>query len=381
MDNTPREDDQQLAACLRLAAVKLNNSCKQRLLEQYKNPQIIFETPLDEIKALLLINSQPLRKAFNEINEAQIEQQLALLKHHKISTLLHHSDAYPQQLKQIADAPAILFTRGDVQLLSGPQLAMVGSRNASPSGLKTARDFAADFAATGLTVTSGLAAGIDTATHEGALNQIGRTIAVVATGLDEVYPRSNLSLARSIVKKGCMISEFPPMTPARRAHFPQRNRLISGLSLGVLVVEADTRSGSLITARLAGEQGREIFAIPGSIHSPTSRGCHQLIRQGAKLVETTADVLLEIRTGLEIELNLSTAKAHTNEIPAMADENNLDPESINVLNQVDFAPTPLEDIAAHSNLAIELVLSKLLQLELAGKISPLPGGQYQKIQN
>jgi len=381
MDNTPREDDQQLAACLRLAAVKLNNNCKQRLLEQYKNPQIIFETPLDEIKALLLINSQPLRKAFNEINEAQIEQQLALLKHHKISTLLHHSDAYPQQLKQIADAPAILFTRGDVQLLSGPQLAMVGSRNASPSGLKTARDFAADFAATGLTVTSGLAAGIDTATHEGALNQIGRTIAVVATGLDEVYPRSNLSLARSIVKKGCMISEFPPMTPARRAHFPQRNRLISGLSLGVLVVEADTRSGSLITARLAGEQGREIFAIPGSIHSPTSRGCHQLIRQGAKLVETTADVLLEIRTGLEIELNLSTAKAHTNEIPAMADENNLDPESINVLNQVDFAPTPLEDIAAHSNLAIELVLSKLLQLELAGKISPLPGGQYQKIQN
>jgi len=377
MENTFKDDDQQLAACLRLAAINLNNTSKQRLLEQYKQPQTIFDTPLDELRALLLVNSQPLRKAFGDIDEERIEQQLALLRHHKINVVLHHSPDYPPLLKQIADAPAMLFTRGDAQLLCGPQLAMVGSRNASPSGLKTARDFAADFAAAGLTVTSGLAAGIDTATHEGALNEIGRTIAVVATGLDEVYPRSNLRLAQSVVKKGCMISEFPPMTPARRAHFPQRNRLISGLSLGVLVVEADTRSGSLITARLAGEQGREIFAIPGSIHSPTSRGCHQLIRQGAKLVETTADVLLEIKTGLEIELNSPPQKALSTE----ADEKNLDPEAINVLNQLDFAPTSLEDIAAHSNLTIELVLSKLLQLELAGKISPLPGGQYQKIQN
>lgn len=376
MESIFKEDNQQFAACLRLAAIKLSNHCKQRLLEHFVYPQAIFDASIDELKALLLINSHALRKAINEADEALIEQQLKLLTNHKINILLHHSPDYPPLLKQLEDAPPVLFTRGDVNLLCGPQLAMVGSRNASPGGLKTARAFAVEFAASGLTITSGLAAGIDTQAHKGALNEIGHTIAVVATGLDEVYPRSNLPLARAIVKNGCMVSEFPPMTPARRAHFPQRNRLISGLSLGVLVVEADTRSGSLITARLAGEQGREIFAIPGSIHSPTSRGCHQLIRQGAKLVETTADVLLEIKTGLEIEL-----RAAHNRLPSDAEEKkNLDPETIKVLNQVDFAPTRLEDIAIHSNLPIELVLSKLLRLELAGKVAPLPGGQYQRIQ-
>lgn len=376
MQKSPKEDDTHIAACLRLAAIKgLNNINKQRLLEHFISPQVIFETSVDELKSLLLINGAPLRRAFNDIDEGRIEQQLALIKHHDINILLHNAPGYPALLKQIDDAPPILFTRGNTSLLCGPQLAMVGSRNASPGGLKTARAFAADFSSAGLSITSGLATGIDTAAHNGALEEIGRTIAVVATGLDEVYPRSNLQLARSIVKKGCMISEFPPKTPARRAHFPQRNRLISGLSLGVLIVEADTRSGSLITARMAGEQGREIFAIPGSIHSPTSRGCHQLIRQGAKLVETTADVLLEIKTGLEIELNA----AQNNPTDTPPEEKNLDPEAIKVLNQVDFAPTRLEDIAIHSNLSVELVLSKLLQLELAGKISPLPGGQYQRI--
>jgi DNA processing protein len=377
MESILKEDDQQFAACLRLAAMKLSNRCKQRLLEHFVTPQAIFDASIDELKALLPVNNSTLRKAVNETDEALIEQQLTLLTKHKINILLHHSPDYPPLLKQIEDAPPILFTRGDVNLLCDPQLAMVGSRNASPSGLKTARAFAAEFAASGLTVTSGLAAGIDTEAHKGALDEIGRTLAVVATGLDEVYPRSNLPLARAIVKKGCMVSEFPPMTPARRAHFPQRNRIISGLSLGVLVVEADTRSGSLITARLAGEQGREIFAIPGSIHSPTSRGCHQLIRQGAKLVETTADVLLEIKTGLEIELHAARNRLSS----GVEKKKKLDPESIKVLNQVDFAPTRLGDIAIHSNLPIELVLSELLQLELAGEVAPLPGGQYQRIQS
>ena len=375
MERTLKEDDQLLAASLRLAAGKLNNTCKQRLLAYFASPQAIFEASADDLKAILLISSKALHEAFDEVDENQLEQQLALLRHHDINIVLHGSADYPPLLKQIDDAPPVLFTRGDVKLLSGPQLAMVGSRNASPGGLKTARDFATSFAASGLTVTSGLATGIDTATHQGAIDEIGRTIAVVATGLDEVYPRDNLQLAKSIVRNGCMISEFPPMTPARRAHFPQRNRIISGLSLGVLVVEADTRSGSLITARLAGEQGREIFAIPGSIHSPTSRGCHQLIRQGAKLVETTADVLLEIKTGLEIELQSTRSN-----LPTVTEtEKILDPEAIKVLNQVDFAPTRLEDIATHSNLSIEIVLSMLLQLELAGKLAPLPGGRYQKI--
>ena len=371
-------DDKQLTACLRLSAMYgLDASHKHRLLEHYQQAEAIFKAPLDELKALLLIQGAALRRAFEAPDEAILEQQLALLKSHQIEIVAHNHANYPPLLKQIPDAPAILYVRGDNKLLSGPQLAMVGSRHASPSGLKTAQSFATDFSRSGLTITSGLAMGIDASAHLGALNEIGATIAVVATGLDQVYPRRNLELARSIVSKGTMISEFPPLTPARRENFPRRNRLISGLSLGVLVVEADTRSGSLITARMAGEQGRETFAIPGSIHLPTSRGCHQLIRQGAKLVETTADVLLELKPYLETELKLRPAPSNTN----TDDKPELDETSQIVLNLIDFAPTALEAISTDSNLPIELVSSILLQLELSGLISPLPGGQYQRIQS
>lgn len=371
-------DDSELTACLHLSALSgLPASYKHRLLEHYRQADAIFEAPLDELKALLLISGGELNKTFASPDDTLLEQQLALLKSHQIKLVPHNHVDYPPLLKQIPDAPAILYTRGDVKLLSGPQLAMVGSRHASPGGLKTAQAFAADFASSGLTITSGLALGVDTAAHQGALNEIGRTIAVVATGLDQVYPRRNLELARSIVSKGTMISEFPPLTPARRANFPQRNRLISGLSLGVLVVEADTRSGSLITARMAGEQGRETFAIPGSIHLPTSRGCHQLIRQGAKLVETTADVLLELKPYLENQLKLQPIPSNT----TTQKQPKLDMASQQVLNLIDFAPTALETISTDSNLPIELVSSILLQLELSGLISPLPGGQYQRIQS
>lgn len=367
-----------MRACLRLSVISgLPASHKHRLLEHYQQADAIFDAPLDELKALLLMPGDQLRTAFDSSNEALLDQQLALLISHQIGLIPHNHADYPPLLKQIPDAPAILYVRGDTGLLSGPQLAMVGSRHASPSGIKTAQAFATDFSRSGLSITSGLAMGIDTAAHQGALNEIGATIAVVATGLDQVYPRRNLELARSIVSKGTMVSEFPPLTPARRANFPRRNRLISGLSLGVLVVEADTRSGSLITARMAGEQGRETFAIPGSIHLPTSRGCHQLIRQGAKLVETTQDVLLELRPYLETELKLRPAPSNikTGKTPK------LDKTAQCILKLVDFAPTPLETISTDSNLPVELVSSILLQLELSGLISPLPGGQYQRIQS
>ncbi len=369
-------DDSELTACLRLSAITgLTAIEKQRLLEHYLQPSAIFSATLDEIKALVLIPGTQLRAAFSSADEARLEQQLALLKSHHIYPLTHNHPDYPPLLRQIPDAPSVLYTRGNIELLSGPQLAMVGSRHASPGGIKTAQAFASDFSCAGLTITSGLAAGIDTAAHRGAINELGGTIAVVATGLDEVYPKSNLELARAIVSRGVMVSEFPPLTPARRANFPQRNRLISGLSLGVLVVEADTRSGSLITARMAGEQGRETFAIPGSIHLPTSRGCHQLIRQGAKLVETTADVLLELKPYLESELKLKHDTARNQK----QSNTKLDQNTKTVLNLVDFAPTLLQDISTDSNLPIELVLSILLQLELAGQVAPLPGGQYQRI--
>lgn len=375
MDSTNKDKSFQ-SNCLKLCVLKgLNNGHKIKLLKHYADISGIFTAPIAQIKEVLELSGNKVNQAFDHIDGTILKQQLVLLEKHRIETLLYTAPAYPERLRQIADAPVVIFTRGNIDLLSGPHIAMVGSRNASPSGLKTAEAFAADFSKSGLTITSGLAAGIDTAAHRGAMNEIGCTIAVVATGLDEVYPKSNLALAKEVVSKGLMISEFPPLTPARRQNFPRRNRLISGLSLGTLVVEADTRSGSLITARLAGEQGREIFAIPGSIHSPTSRGCHQLIRQGAKLVETTSDVIAELKPVLEFELSSNKAKSDS-----LSSFNNVDEEALSVLKLIDFAPTAIEDITTHSNLSIDLVSSILLKLELDGHIAPLAGGQYQRIQ-
>lgn len=374
MKHTPKEGD---SYALKLACLNgINNQHKHQLLEHYSQAKEIFNAPLSDIKALLKLSHSKLEQAFHKFDESLFEMQCSLLNKHAISVIPYNSSEYPAQLKQIPDAPAILFARGDIDLLSAPQLAIVGSRNASPSGNKTAKAFASDFSQSGLSITSGLALGIDTAAHLGAIDNIGKTIAVVATGLDEVYPKRNLSLAKAIVSKGLMVSEFPPLSPARRDHFPRRNRIISGLSLGVLVVEADTRSGSLITARLAGEQGREIFAIPGSIHLPTSRGCHQLIRQGAKLVETTADVLLELKAYIKHELYLSKPKSSTNKTESSISH---DDETMKVLKVVDFAPTSVDEIVTHSNLPVDLVSSILLQLELNNEIAPLAGNQYQRI--
>lgn len=211
--------------------------------------------------------------------------------------------AYPPQLLELRRAPAVLFVRGDAAVLRHPQLAMVGSRNPTAGGRSTAREFAQYFARAGLAITSGLALGIDAACHEGALAADGLTVAVCAHGLDQLYPRENAGLGEKIVLQGgALVSEFAPGVPPLKAHFPQRNRIIAGLALGTLVVEAARESGSLITARHAGEAGRDVFAIPGSIHNPLARGCHRLIRQGAKLVETAADVLSELPFSLQKQL-------------------------------------------------------------------------------
>jgi len=205
-----------------------------------------------------------------------------------------HDPAYPALLKEIADPPPLLFVRGDPAVLSRPQLGIVGSRNPTPGGRSLAEDFARSLSRCGLVVTSGMALGIDAAGHRGALRGGGTTLAVAGTGPDRIYPARHRDLARAIVEQGAIISEFAPGTPALPSNFPRRNRIISGLSLGVLVVEAACRSGSLITARLAAEQGREVFALPGSIHNPLARGCHHLIRQGAKLVEDIEDIVEEL---------------------------------------------------------------------------------------
>jgi DNA processing protein len=274
---------------------------------------------------------------------------------------------YPQDLLSLGDAPPALFFVGRRALLNRPALAIVGSRNATPAGIDNARAFAHTLAGAGLTIVSGLAVGIDAAAHEGALKGEGSTIAVVGTGLDRVYPARNRALAHAIAAGGALLSEFPPGTPARKENFPRRNRLISGLARGVLVVEATLSSGSLITARLAGDQGREVFAIPGSIHSPFSKGCHKLIREGAKLVEKAQDVLDELR----IDRIVPT-------VPTASDVGELQPEAARVLAALGHDPADVDVLIARTGLAADAVGVALVTLQLGGVVAALPGGRWQR---
>lgn len=277
---------------------------------------------------------------------------------------------YPARLRHIADPPPVLFVEGDVQILPTAQLAMVGSRRATPCGVQTAHYFSAELASRGLAITSGLALGVDAASHRGAMAGGGRTLAVAANGLDIVYPRSHWRLARQVAENGALLSEFSPGTPPLAGHFPRRNRLISGLSLGVVVVEAAQRSGSLITARLAGEQGREVFAIPGPIESPLSRGCHQLIRQGAKLVEQVSDILEELPDDLVL---LPARRVPQSTSKALPD---LDAAHKKVLKSLAYRATSVDSVVERSGLTANTVCSILLALELRGLVVPVPGGAY-----
>ena len=305
-------------------------------------------------------------------NERAIEADVAWLTASGTQIILCTDANYPPLLRQISGAPATLYVQGSVAALSTAQLAMVGSRSPTPAGSATAREFAAWFARTGLTVTSGLAAGIDAASHEGALAGGGLTVAVCGAGLDRIYPAGHIALAQRIARSGALVSEFPPRTAPLPAHFPRRNRIISGLSLGTLVVEAARHSGSLITARLAGESGREVFAIPGSIHSPLSRGCHQLIRDGATLVEQASDVLSQLRIPFSNE-QLTT--------PSTAPETprGLDKEYEMLLDALGFEPATIDVLVARTHLPGESVASMLLILELEGRVAALPGGRYGRL--
>jgi DNA processing protein len=289
--------------------------------------------------------------------------------------LLTWSDPrYPSRLREIGDAPPVLFVHGDPDLLAHPQLAVVGSRNPTPTGREIAAAFAEHLAACGLGITSGLALGIDAAAHQGALAAAGITIAVAGTGLDRVYPRQHRELAHRIADSGALVSEFPIGTSVRPEHFPRRNRIISGLSLGTLVVEAARQSGSLITARCAVEQGREVFAIPGSIHNPLSRGCHQLLREGAKLVETARDVLEELGSIAAPEPAAEVGRAAAPEAgPAW------DSDYRQLLDSLGFEPTPVDVLVQRSGLTAETVSSMLLMLELHDEVASTSGGLYVRL--
>lgn len=271
---------------------------------------------------------------------------------------------YPASLLQTADPPLLLYVQGRLEALEHPRkLAIVGSRNPTPQGEQNARVFARSLAESGLCVVSGLALGVDGSAHAGALEGGGPTLAVVGTGLDTVYPKRHEALARRIAETGALISEYPLGTPPLAANFPQRNRIIAGLGQGTLVVEAAVRSGSLITARLAGEQGREVFAIPGSIHAPQSRGCHALIRQGAKLVESAQDILED--------LHLSEPRPADESTETATDADGL-------LSAMGFDPVGLDALQARTGLDTATLQARLLELELAGQIGRLPGGLLQR---
>ena len=283
------------------------------------------------------------------------------------------SPDYPPLLASIPDAPLVLYVEGEVGTLSLPQLAMVGSRNPTALGRDTAAQFARHLAGAGFTITSGLALGIDAASHRGALQAGGRTLAVLGCGLDTIYPRGNEELAALVAGSGALVSDLPTGTRPLRHHFPRRNRIISGLSVGTLVVEAALQSGSLITARLAAEQGREVFAIPGSIHNPMSRGCHRLIRQGAKLVETVEDIVTELgplllRLGGVVHAEAADAKEVFGAV--------LDKDQEILLDALGFAPAGIDTLVARTGYAADAVASMLLVLELEGRVAQQHDGLY-----
>jgi DNA processing protein len=286
---------------------------------------------------------------------------------------------YPRLLGEIADPPVLVFVNGDPDVLSLPQLAMVGSRHPTPAGAEAAYAFAQYLNGLGLTITSGLALGIDGASHRGALAGGGRTLAVVGTGLDRVYPAGHRDLAHRIAETGALVSEYTLGTPPRAGNFPRRNRLIAGLSLGTLVVEAAENSGSLITARLAAEEGREVFAIPGSIHNPLARGCHALIRQGAKLVERGADVLEELAPHLSVGFRPAGDDSDARDRSQAPRPDDLDPDYQRLLTYMGYDPVSVDLLVERSALTPEAVSSMLLILELRGYIAAHAGGVYVRL--
>ncbi len=339
----------------------------QRLLDNFAIEQI-FSASRSSLAALGF--SEKIIQSLHNPPWELVEQDLLWLDQPNNFALTLVDADYPPQLTEIADPPPLLFVKGRVELLLGQQIAMVGSRNPSSEGSKIAFEFARALAEAGFIITSGMALGIDAASHQGALQAGGYTIAVAGTGLDRVYPACHKPLATDIVQHGALVSEFPPGTTAKAGHFPRRNRIISGLCMGLLVVEAAQQSGSLITARMALEQNREVFAIPGSIHNPLARGCNALIRQGAKLVETAEDIFEELGQynqsykGVEPQINQTV----------------LDLEQQNLLKLIPYSPITVDNLVQESGYSVEIVSSMLLVLELQGYLAAAAGGSYYRIQ-
>lgn len=374
-----RSDD--LAAWLRLVLTEgVGTQTARELLARFGLPGEILSAGFPALQKCVPEKlAYALSGKVDEAMQAQIDATLAwaALPGNHVITLA--DTAYPQALLTIADPPPLLYAKGRIDLLSRPALAIVGSRNATAQGMQNAEQFARTLSLSGICVVSGLALGIDAAAHLGACDSnpdSGSTIAVTGTGLDLVYPGRHRALAHRIAEQGCLLSEYPLGTPAIASNFPRRNRLISGLSVGVLVVEAALQSGSLITARSALEQGREVFAIPGSIHSPLAKGCHRLIRDGAKLVESAQDIMEELR---EHGLAATPARRRAEAVNSpSAPPPSATRASAQVLTAVGHDPASVDVLAERSGLSVSDVQTVLLLLEMEGQVERLPDGRYQK---
>jgi len=363
-----------LCAWLILARVPgLGPVTATRLVEQLGDPLRVLAAGRSDLQALGI--KAPLADAILSPQESAAEADLSWAEAEGVHILTRDDPSYPSQLEQIPAPPILLFVRGDPQVLQDPMLAIVGSRNPTASGRETTRELARDLGACGLTIASGLALGIDGAAHQGALES-GRTIAVLGTGPDRVYPAAHRDLARRIAQNGALATEYLPGSAPIGRNFPRRNRIISGLSLGTLVTEAALQSGSLITARYAIEQGREVFAVPGSIHNPLARGCHELIRTGAKLVESATDILEEVAPVLGALVKAPDAPARS----GMKDTVSLDEDHLRLLENLDHDPVATDDLVRRTGLPAQNVASMLLLLELEGYVLSCPGGRYCRSQ-
>ena len=358
-------------AWLRFLCADLGASRRARLLDALRTPDAVLGASTATLRGA---GASPADiEALRHVDGERVARAADWLASSGHGLVTRHDAAWPAALADLPDAPVALFTDGDASLLGMPALAIVGSRNPTAQGRDNALQFARFLARNGLAIVSGLATGIDAAAHSGALDADGATVAVLGTGIDVYYPASNRELQRRIATEGVVVSEYAPGRPAVAGQFPARNRIISGLALGTLVVEATPRSGSLITARLAGEQGRSVFAIPGSIHNPLARGCHQLIRQGALLVESADDIFSEIGPRLADALTTNRLPAQDAAAPG---ENPPDADYARVLDALGWDPQGIDVLADRTELTPAELSSMLLIMELDGLVAKAPGGGY-----
>lgn len=356
--------DPALKAWLTLSLTRgLGNEGARRLLAAFGSPEAVLTASPDSLKNY--VKPAVAAEIGRGLAEDALVATLSWLEDGQNRIITLADCEYPQALLNITDPPLLLYVKGRAELLNRTALAIVGSRHATPQGIGNAEEFARSLSEAGLCIISGMAHGIDAAAHRGALRGQGSTLAVVGTGLDRVYPAANRELAHAIAEQGVLISEFPLDTPPLASNFPRRNRLISGMSIGCLVVEASLQSGSLITARLALEQGRDVFAIPGSIHSPQSKGCHALIKQGAKLTEAAGDILDELAVLLAVPTHAAAQAARA-------------AEDSGLMELMGFEPVSMDTLCQRSSLTVSQLSAMLLTLELEGRIATLAGGLFQR---